>query len=30
VISAGYIDGTGFFRDRLASARRDALIAAHP
>ncbi len=28
VISAGYIEGTGFFRDRLASARRDALVAA--
>ena len=28
VISAGYIEGTGFFRDRLASSRREALIAA--
>jgi 3-oxoacyl-[acyl-carrier protein] reductase len=28
VISAGYIEGTDFFRDRLTGARRDALIAA--
>ena len=28
VISAGYIEGTDFFRGRLASARRDALVAA--
>jgi 3-oxoacyl-[acyl-carrier protein] reductase len=28
VISAGYIAETGFFRDRLTSARREALIAA--
>ena len=28
VISAGYVEGTDFFRDRLTSARRDALIAA--
>ena len=28
VISAGYIEGTDFFRDRLTSARREALIGA--
>ena len=28
VISAGYIEGTDFFRDRLTSARREALDAA--
>jgi NAD(P)-dependent dehydrogenase (short-subunit alcohol dehydrogenase family) len=28
VISAGYIAGTGFFRDSLTSERREALIAA--
>jgi 3-oxoacyl-[acyl-carrier protein] reductase len=28
VISAGYIEGTGFFRGQLARARRDALVAA--
>lgn len=28
VISAGYIEGTDFFRDRLTAARREALIAA--
>ncbi len=28
VISAGYIEGTDFFRDRLTSARRDTLISA--
>jgi 3-oxoacyl-[acyl-carrier protein] reductase len=28
VISAGFIAGTNFFRDRLTSQRRDALIAA--
>jgi 3-oxoacyl-[acyl-carrier protein] reductase len=28
VISAGYIAGTGFFRDRLTSQRRETLIAA--
>jgi 3-oxoacyl-[acyl-carrier protein] reductase len=28
VISAGYIAGTGFFRDRMTSQRREALVAA--
>jgi 3-oxoacyl-[acyl-carrier protein] reductase len=28
VISAGYIEGTGFFRDRMTPQRREALIAA--
>ncbi len=28
VISAGYIEGTGFFRGRLTDTRRDTLIAA--
>jgi 3-oxoacyl-[acyl-carrier protein] reductase len=28
VISAGYIEGTNFFRDRLSPQRREALIAA--
>ena len=28
VISAGYIAGTSFFRDRLTSQRRETLIAA--
>jgi 3-oxoacyl-[acyl-carrier protein] reductase len=28
VISAGFIDGTNFFRDRLTSQRRDTLVAA--
>jgi 3-oxoacyl-[acyl-carrier protein] reductase len=28
VISAGYIEGTNFFRDRLTSQRRETLIAA--
>jgi len=28
VISAGYIEGTDFFRDRLTSARRESLVAA--
>jgi 3-oxoacyl-[acyl-carrier protein] reductase len=28
VISAGYIEGTSFFRDRLTSQRRETLIAA--
>jgi 3-oxoacyl-[acyl-carrier protein] reductase len=28
VISPGYIAGTGFFRDRLTSQRRETLIAA--
>jgi NAD(P)-dependent dehydrogenase (short-subunit alcohol dehydrogenase family) len=28
VISAGYIEGTNFFRDRLTPQRRDSLIAA--
>jgi 3-oxoacyl-[acyl-carrier protein] reductase len=27
VISAGYIEGTGFFRGRLPDERRDALVA---
>jgi 3-oxoacyl-[acyl-carrier protein] reductase len=28
VVSAGYIAGTGFFRDRMTSQRREALVAA--
>jgi 3-oxoacyl-[acyl-carrier protein] reductase len=28
VISAGYIEGTNFFRDRMTSQRREALVAA--